>query len=71
MKGKLPHYSYRLFWSKEDLEYVAECDEIPGLTGLASAEAQAVRELKIAIGVWLVHLKSEGRPLPTPRWRSS
>ena len=64
---KIPHYSYRVFWSKEDREYVAECDEIPGLSGLASSEAQAIKELKVAIDVWLHHLSSTGESLPTPR----
>jgi predicted RNase H-like HicB family nuclease len=66
---KIPHYSYRVFWSKEDGEYVAECDEIPGLSGLASSEAQAIKELKVAISVWLDHLISNGESLPTPRAR--
>ena len=64
---KIPHYSYRVFWSTEDGEYVAECDEIPGLSGLASSEGEAIRELKIAIGVWLDHLSSTGESLPVPR----
>jgi predicted RNase H-like HicB family nuclease len=62
-----PRYSYRVFWSKEDGEYVAECDEIPGLFGLASSEAGAIKELKVAIGVWLDHLSSTGESLPVPR----
>ena len=69
MRGA-PHYSYRIFWSKEDGEYVAECDEIPGLSGLGSSEAQAIKELKVAIGVWLDHLIANGESLPTPRART-
>jgi predicted RNase H-like HicB family nuclease len=64
---KLPHYSYRVFWSKEDGEYVAECDEIPGLSGLASSETEAIKELKTAMSVWLDHLKTTGESFPTPR----
>jgi len=64
---KVPHYSYRVFWSKEDGEYVAECGEIPGLSGLGPSEAEAIKELKVAIGVWLDHLKSVGSALPTPQ----
>jgi predicted RNase H-like HicB family nuclease len=63
---KIPHYSYRVFWSTEDGEYVAECDEIPGLSGLAPSETQAIKELKVAIGVWLDHLSSTGESLPMP-----
>jgi predicted RNase H-like HicB family nuclease len=62
--------SYRIFWSKEDGEYVAECDEIPELSGLASSEAQAIKELKIAIGAWLDYLIGNGESLPTPGKRT-
>jgi predicted RNase H-like HicB family nuclease len=64
---KVPHYSYRVFWSKEDGEYVAECGEIQGLSGLGPSEAEAIEELKVAIGIWLDHLKSVESALPTPR----
>lgn len=64
---KVPHYSYRVFWSSGDGEYVAECNEISGLSGLGASEAEAIKELKVAIGVWLDHLRSVGSPLPVPR----
>jgi predicted RNase H-like HicB family nuclease len=62
----LPLYSYMVFWSPEDGEYVATCVELPGLTGLASTERGALDELKTAIGVWLRHLAEEGLAAPEP-----
>jgi predicted RNase H-like HicB family nuclease len=62
----IPPYTYHVFWSDEDEEYVACCAEIPGLSGLASTEAGALDELKVAIGVWLAHLQREGVDPPQP-----
>ena len=62
----IPRYSYWVFWSAEDGEYVAACAEIPGLSGLAATEADAIEELKVAIGGWLEHLDEQGIPWPEP-----
>ena len=62
----IPPYSYRVFWSSEDNEFVATCVEIPGLSGLAPTEAGAIDELKVAIGGWLVYLSEQGAPWPEP-----
>jgi predicted RNase H-like HicB family nuclease len=60
-------HSYKIFWSKEDGEFVAECREIPGLSGLGISKVEAIKELKIAMGVWLGHLEASGSPVPAPR----
>ena len=62
----MPRYSYRVFWSEDDGEFVAVCAEIPGLSGLAPTEAGAIDELKIAIAGWLEHLTEQGTPWPEP-----
>jgi predicted RNase H-like HicB family nuclease len=62
----IPRYSYRVFWSEEDAEFVAVCTEIPGLSGLAPTEAGAIEELKVAIGGWLEHLTEQGIGWPEP-----
>jgi len=62
----VPPYSYCVFWSPEDKEFVATCVEIPGLSGLAPTEAGAIEELKVAIGGWLEHLSEQGTPWPEP-----
>jgi predicted RNase H-like HicB family nuclease len=38
--------TYRVFWSDEDREYVGLCNELPGLSWLASTEAAALRGIK-------------------------
>lgn len=63
---EIPKYSYRVFWSSDDNEFVATCTEVPGLSGLGPSEAEAIGELKTALAVWLDHLESEGVPAPEP-----
>lgn len=62
----IPRYFYGVFWSEEGSDFVAVCAEIPGLSGLASAEAGAIEELKVAIGGWLEHLTEQGIAWPEP-----
>lgn len=38
-----------VFWSDEDSEFIARCDEYPSLSGLAKTRTNALRELAMAI----------------------
>jgi predicted RNase H-like HicB family nuclease len=59
-------YSYRVFWSADDGEYVAACIEIPSLSGLgATPEAAMLEAREAAVCGWLAHLTSEGTPPPS------
>ncbi len=58
-------YSYRVFWSADDGEYVAACIEIPSLSGLGSTPEAAMSEAREAVCGWLAHLQSEGTPPPS------
>jgi len=60
----IPHYAYRTFWHDEDQEYVAECEEIPGLSALAATPEDAIRELKEAILAYFEILDEKGLPYP-------
>jgi len=60
-------YSYRVFWSADDAEYVAACIEIPGLSGLGPTPEAAMSEARDAVCGWLEHLASEGTPPPSDR----
>jgi predicted RNase H-like HicB family nuclease len=62
----IPHYSYRTFWYDEDQEYVAECEEIPGLSALAATPEDAIRELREAILAYFAILDEKGLPYPEP-----
>jgi predicted RNase H-like HicB family nuclease len=45
---------------------VAECEEIPGLSGISATDIEALTELKEAITGWLAALATEGLPFPLP-----
>lgn len=53
-------------WSDEDQMYVAVCPELDNLMALADSEEAAVRELKVAIGLVLAEMSSEGEDPPAP-----
>jgi predicted RNase H-like HicB family nuclease len=62
----VPNYTYRTFWWEEDGEYVAECDEIPGLSALAPTPEAAITELKEAILAYFETLDEQGMAHPEP-----
>lgn len=64
--AEIPPYSYDVFWSKEDDEYVATCAEVPGLSGLGPSRAEAIGELEVALSAWLDYLTEQGLTAPVP-----
>ena len=62
----LPHYHYYSFFDKPSGEYVAECREIPGLSGIGDSATEALMELKEAITGWLEVITEDGLPVPEP-----
>lgn len=66
----LPAYTYRIFQDEASKEYVAECQEIPGLSGIGETAPEALSELREAIAGWLEVLEEQGKPFPPPEPRS-
>ncbi len=64
----IPPYSYRILSDAISGEYVAECEEIPGLSGVGPTDIEALAELKEAIAGWLEALAAEGQPWPSPHY---
>lgn len=62
----LPSYTYRVFHDAPSGEYVAECQEIPGLSGIGDTETEALAELQEAVAGWLEEIQEQGLPLPLP-----
>lgn len=63
----IPPYSYRIFYDAPSGEYVAECEEIPGLSGVGATDLEALTELKEALSGWLAARAADGLPFPPPR----
>jgi predicted RNase H-like HicB family nuclease len=62
----IPPYTYHLFQDEASSEYVAECHEIPGLSGVGETAPEALAELREAIAGWLEVLEEQGKPFPSP-----
>lgn len=59
-------YSIELFYSEEDRGYIALAPELPGCSAFGETEEEALREIKVAIDLWLKTAQKEGRGIPQP-----
>lgn len=59
-------YSYRVFWSEEDREFVGVCAELPGLSWLAKSPEEALRGIRRAARDGVRILEEDGEPVPQP-----
>ncbi|MBN1763516.1 MAG: type II toxin-antitoxin system HicB family antitoxin [Methanomicrobia archaeon] len=60
-------YAIEIFYSDEDESYIAVVPELPGCSAFGETEGAALREVKIAIELWLETAQKEGREIPKPR----
>ena len=66
MKQKIDRYSYKIFWSEEDKEYVGLCLEFPGLSWLAKTPEATFREIRKVVAECVADMKNNGETPPTP-----
>jgi len=59
-------YSIEIFYSGEDKGYIAVAPELPGCSAFGETEEEALKEIKLAIDLWLDVAKKEGREIPRP-----
>lgn len=60
------HYTYRVFWSDEDQEFVALCAEFPSLSYLADTPANAVSALQQLVDETVADMQNNNEPIPQP-----
>lgn len=60
------HYSYRVFWSAEDGEFVGTCAEYSLLSWLAPTQQEALDGIQAVVRETVQDLVEEGRPVPEP-----
>ena len=63
MGGK---YAIEIFHSEEDEGYVATVPELPGCSAFGETEEEALKQVKIAMDLWLETAEKEGRQIPKP-----
>ena len=59
-------YAIEIFYSEEDEGYIAIVPELPGCSAFGETEEEALREVKVAIDLWLETAEREGRQVPKP-----
>lgn len=63
-------YPIEVFWSEEDEGYVAIAPDLPGASAWGKTEAGAIKELRIAIDLWIKGAQKAGNPVPRPSDRT-
>ena len=63
MKG----HQVLLFWSEDDLLYVAQVPDLSGCMAHGDTEVEAVRSARQAIELYIDDLTECGEPLPEPK----
>ena len=61
-------YTYKVFWSKEDQEYVATCLEFPSLCWLSDTPLIALLGLIELVDECLLDIKQSCEFIPTPNF---
>lgn len=62
-------YHNNLFYSEEDVGYIADIPDLPGCSAFGETPEEALREVLIAKQAWLESARAEGEPIPPPRYR--
>lgn len=59
-------YTYRVYWSDEDGEYVGLCAEFPSLSWLAETQEAAFRGIRDVVAEVVSDMETNGEPIPEP-----
>ncbi len=68
-RKKREGHHINLFYSEEDAGYVADIPDLKHCSAFGSTPEEALREVLKAKDSWIEAARSEGKPVPTPRYR--
>ncbi|NPV62709.1 MAG: type II toxin-antitoxin system HicB family antitoxin [Methanotrichaceae archaeon] len=57
-------YAIEIFYSEDDKGFIAVVPELPGCSAFGETEERALKEVKIAMQLWLMTAKEIGREMP-------
>lgn len=57
-------YDIILYWSEEDEAFIAEVPDLPGCNAHGPTYEDAIREVQVAMDLWVETAKELGRPIP-------
>ncbi|MGB8343545.1 MAG: type II toxin-antitoxin system HicB family antitoxin [Ktedonobacteraceae bacterium] len=62
-------YHINIFYSDEDEGYIADIPDLKYCSASGDTPEEALREVQIAKAIWLEAVRSEGKPVPLPRYK--
>jgi predicted RNase H-like HicB family nuclease len=62
-------YHINIFWSDEDGGYIADIPDLEACSAFGATAAEALAEVERARTAWLEAARSQGKPIPEPRYR--
>ena len=60
-------YEIIIYWSKEDVAYIAEVPELAGCMADGSTYHEALSNVELIIDEWIETAKLKGRNIPVPK----
>jgi predicted RNase H-like HicB family nuclease len=63
---KMYKYAIEIFYSEDDQGYIAVVPELRGCSAFGETEEVALKEVKIAMELWLETAKKDGKYIPQP-----
>lgn len=62
-------YHINIFYSDEDEGYIADIPDLKYCSAYGNTPEEALREVQIAKAAWFEAARSEGKPIPLPRYK--
>jgi predicted RNase H-like HicB family nuclease len=62
-------YHINIFYSEEDGGYIADIPDLEACSAFGQTPEEALREVECAKQAWLEAARTNGKPIPTPRYR--
>jgi predicted RNase H-like HicB family nuclease len=62
-------YHINIFYSEEDAGYIADIPDLKMCSAFGETPTEALAEVELAKQAWLETAKSEGKPIPEPKYR--
>jgi predicted RNase H-like HicB family nuclease len=62
-------YHINIFYSDEGGGYIADIPDLRACSAFGASGEEALREVELAKAAWLEAARSEGKPIPDPKYR--
>ena len=69
MREGQPRYEVIIYWSAEDVAFIAEVPELPGCAADGATYQDALAHVEEISKEWIETAREEGRPIPEPKGR--